>query len=397
MEVSKDMNNVIVQRELEQLGEAFKEYGIINKPKTLEEFKSQMGLSKSNHANVKYTISSIAESDKRVMMYDKDTKETQNRELAEYIIVETDVTNKYNQFVCFAFMRVENDRFKCYYVSGIERCKDTMRPKNEEKENGNSEVADTAEQKYITSITNEIEATAMFKNVYSKSNCNAVKLTLQAQECKIAAEIRNKQKKNYIVNKAGNLIAYNTGIMDEYGSYNIIVQELLTNGVGVAKVVRSKALLIKDGFETTEIEPVKLYESIEELVFEGKSEDIDTESDLGIQHIVTEREERLPEGARGMSAKKLYDAIKASIEFDIRMNKHDFRWILPFYSHSFNEIQYLFPLYITKEYTESADAALIVRKEGDIYRLGTVLTLKQAYIDAAEISEPKCMWISMEE
>lgn len=107
MEVSKDMNNVIVQRELEQLGEAFKEYGIINKPKTLEEFKSQMGLSKSNHANVKYTISSIAESDKRVMMYDKDTKETQNRELAEYIIVETDVTNKYNQFVCFAFMRVE--------------------------------------------------------------------------------------------------------------------------------------------------------------------------------------------------------------------------------------------------------------------------------------------------
>lgn len=185
----------------------------------------------------------------------------------------------------------------------------------------------------------------------------------------------------------------NTGIIDSYGEFIYLMWNTTGKLLTTDRIVSSIDDMRKAGFEQTEVEPIKFYESKDQLIFSGDIEDIDIFAGNGVRHISDERRDRLPDEVANWSSKRLIDALKSSIEFNVKMSKHDTHWILPFYCTSKNEIEYLFPLYLTGDYDGKADAALVVAPVDSKYIIKTVLEVEMAHKNAASIGEPDCIWM----
>lgn len=353
--------------------------------------KHRWGLEKANSANINYNLNLLKESAKQVEYYDFELKQTTNVDEAKYEVVKTSMDNKYGQQLAMTFGRNSIDnKFKLFYMSSYERCLRVMQPGTPDGTNTDTGV----EAQYnLDRITKSIADMSLFKEAYYERNLAALDNMIRAYEGKIKYEVRANICENYLVNRDRTYVMYNTGIIDKFGEQILVMQELSGTVLQAKQLVTSVQMLESRGFSEYYIEPVRLYNKKEELMFDCSISSIDIKAARGREHIISERRQRFPDDVAQLTDIELYNRIKESIDFGLKMCKRDVMWALPFYCIEENEIQWLMPLYATGNFTGKADAALIVKKVGGHYVLKTLIPIELAYNNASAVSEPKCIWV----
>ena len=374
-------NNMLYDNRINNL--ALK-YGVIKSSKlTLQRVCRAFGESVDNADRV---VDSLETADIKVQMYDFGLNITENKNEAKYIVLNTGIKNKGDKEVCLLSGRGNKDvDFILYYIGNKDGGMKTMVSSLGERI--------TEDYEYLKDIVTKILEIAMYSE--ELKNKDKIYGVMRCIKARIEAYIKGRQKENeqYTFSKDRSYVMYNTGILDSYGNYVMVAGRMDDENIKDQIIISSKILMEKFKFAETNIEPVSLYDNTLDLVFQGKYEDIDIEASNRIEHIIKERANRFPKQVQKMSDKKIYDSIKSSIDFDLRMYKRDTRWILPFYNIKFDEIQYLFPLFLMSDYKDTADLALVVRKQNDMYMLCTVLTVEKAYINASALGETNCRWM----
>lgn len=179
---------------------------------------------------------------------------------------------------------------------------------------------------------------------------------------------------------------FNTGLVTEY--YNPIFAAFHENTKG-----DTDQPFVLIGFFTEDKYPITLFAERPDVAnyFTDPAEvvyDRNKELVKNVHHIVNDRIERFPEGLQDdpqYLASRLETAIARAEERVLR----NYKTAIPQFNQG--EIQLLLPLCIKDP--KKADCALVVGKEGAVYKAYTVLTLDMAYNNARLLTRPDKEWL----
>lgn len=117
----------------------------------------------------------------------------------------------------------------------------------------------------------------------------------------------------------------------------------------------------------------------------------DTRLDLrvNIDHIIGDNRDRFPDEFGTFDKYQLGVIVNGSIEEAKKRIKRNYKTAIPQYFNG--KIQLLLPLCLTSK--ESADLALVVEKDNNIYRAATCLTLDMAINNARLLAKPDDEWL----
>lgn len=158
----------------------------------------------------------------------------------------------------------------------------------------------------------------------------------------------------------------------------------LKQPIWVFKCFDRESNRIMNGF-ADKPELANYFQNAEELIYESGRRLIPD-----FEHILDDREKRFPDDFKALSKPQQVERIKSAIESALTRIRRNYKTAIPqFYS---NSIQLLLPLCITT--AESADVALVVAREGEVYRANTILPLDWAYNNARLLAKPDREWLN---
>jgi hypothetical protein len=119
--------------------------------------------------------------------------------------------------------------------------------------------------------------------------------------------------------------------------------------------------------------------------------DLSFRLETNVEHIVETHEERLPDFLKGNRTGAIA-ALEGATKFLKQRVLRNYKVAIPHWYEG--HIQLLLPLYLTSDV--EADLAFVADKDnaGKVYRIKTVLTMDQAYIDARLICRPDREWLN---
>ena len=220
--------------------------------------------------------------------------------------------------------------------------------------------------------------------------------------------LRAKRQGRLLINDTGDKAVFNTGLLDHYfGSIYVLAEartgtgEQKTELANPVRIERIRDITSKYGFKINGGETVRekdlplkatFFETFEDIFFRP---DLDIDLDLKtIEHIVTDRVDRLPPEFQGKPQRDVAMQIKTAIGFGLAMAELNYKFIVPQYRPESDSIQFLMPLYLKQKFESTPDVALVLRKEGDFYVPETILTLDWAYQNSRVIAKPDETWLN---
>ena len=201
-----------------------------------------------------------------------------------------------------------------------------------------------------------------------------------------------------LFNPEGNMILFNTNLINKYGDDLYIVGgKIVYNGkvcITDLEVAPSKSKLSKYGYKNETPNPPQFFEDINEIVFHC-SWDIDDDMDKR-EHIIEERIERFPERYRNLKPNILGQTLNNAINFATKIAQRNYKFIVPMYYPTKQRIQLLMPIYLDNTYSNHPDFALVLTpdKEAQLYVPETILGLAEVYQDARLIAKPEESWLN---
>lgn len=119
----------------------------------------------------------------------------------------------------------------------------------------------------------------------------------------------------------------------------------------------------------------------------------DTKLELrsNINHIIEDNIDRFPQQLQKMDSHLLGSLLEGTINDAKRRVRRNYKTAIPQYYNG--KLQLLLPLCLTSK--TSADLALVVEKENNIYRASTCLTLDMAINNARLIAKPDDEWLKV--
>lgn len=206
---------------------------------------------------------------------------------------------------------------------------------------------------------------------------------------------------SFILNSTKTRFLINTSLLDKFG--NDIYLVFAFNGVELLApyFVDTKAYLLKQGFTKEDVRlklaPVRFYDDYSDLTFRGEIEDFDLGNTRRLEHIIIDRKLRFPEEVQNLPQDLLHNKLIQAINLGVHLSKCDRSYIVPMYSITRNEIQFLFPLHILKSVSESPELVIIVGKNENYYNVMTILSLEDAYINSKVLSPYSRGWLQVKE
>lgn len=110
-----------------------------------------------------------------------------------------------------------------------------------------------------------------------------------------------------------------------------------------------------------------------------------------VEHIIDDNLERFPENLQKMEKYQLSVLLGGTINDAIRRIRRNYKTAVPQYYKG--KLQLLLPICLTSK--ASADLALVIEKENNIYRASTCLTLDMAINNARLIAKPDDEWLKV--
>jgi hypothetical protein len=206
----------------------------------------------------------------------------------------------------------------------------------------------------------------------------------------------------YNFNEDKSKCVMNTGLIDVYGNYIYIIDNtpyIPDFDNKRLSILNNKAGLLNMGFSIQNVkklpDPLIFTEDNSQLLFKADITDFDFEDTMHLYHIIEERRYRFPEKYRKESTKALCDRLKDAVEQAVKIQKTDYRYILPKYDFYRHDIQFLIPFHLDTKLDEAPELAIVVGENRGILSVYTVLFTDDAYDDARLLCRPSSDWIKI--
>lgn len=261
-------------------------------------------------------------------------------------------------------------------------------------------------EKPVNKLHNEMYDLLLNKERFGefKSNgCSKLISYIYVMAKRLGHLIKNKRQGGYILNQDKSMVVFNSALVDKYNNDIFILGTVRKNYLGDVDVVdfsvcESKSKLIQYGFAKEDIrtmpEPLKVWNSVEELNFRASIDEFDLDDRKRIVHILEERIDRFPEKYRDESRDVLYEKVTNAVKNCIRLQDRGYKYIQPMYHIAKDEVQYLIPLHLDAKLSDPPELTLIVQKANGFYSLATVIATEEAYDNARVVEYPNCVWLS---
>lgn len=299
--------------------------------------------------------------------------------------------------------------FEKYHFKVMSRQKDSDLP--DYRDSTDVENNQTADGKEITTVEN-------CKKVYDSTNDNSVILSVVTEEIfanlmwptwksitgldtyikiigrrisQIKADGRTEQ---YVENRIGNVVV-NTGLMNRYGQDILVLYRKYLNDESYKayKVMNSKSHFNDEGFtreqSMQELKPICFFNK-EEREFKASFSDFDITYN-NLRHIVEERKDRLPDSLRTENPDRIANIILDALRMGLKIQERDSGYAKPIYTDG--RISWLLPLRIFTTINQEPELVLVIRNDGDYYRLRTILSYDSAMKDRiTSLNLYRCLW-----
>lgn len=201
----------------------------------------------------------------------------------------------------------------------------------------------------------------------------------------------------YIVNSEATLLVVNSSLVDKFGNDMHILFKYRNGELFEPSFIESKLSLVKIGFSredtSKDLEPVTFYNSIEDIIFNGKFDDFDLANSRRLEHIIVERRDRFPLEVQALSDSILCSKLIQAVRQGVHISKCDKRYIVPMYSIARDCIQYMFPFHVANDMSEAPELVIIVGKHDGFYDVMTIIPLVEAFINQKTLSPYSDSWI----
>lgn len=228
-------------------------------------------------------------------------------------------------------------------------------------------------------------------------------LRLANYVCYLFKIINSAKNLNYIqYGKNEESAVINSRLFSRYGTYIYlhIKTDKTKRVVRTLKVIRGMSDVVDFGYNMNclNLEPYNFFQDVRNVTFYSKSIDEFDLNDISrLEHIVKDRNNRLPESIRSRNLAELVQGIRSAVDFAIRMSRIDYRFVLPMYNLEYEKIQFLMPFYTKFEPGMPPDCVLVVNQNTvGGWSLMTVLDLESAYKNARIINKTDTNWLMLD-
>jgi len=204
----------------------------------------------------------------------------------------------------------------------------------------------------------------------------------------------------YIVNGDKTLMCINTGLLDKYMRVIFVLANINTKdrSFEIIDVIDSKSDLVKAGFDKEKVKKmpdvVQLYDNKEQLIFMDDIDSFDIDRYSRLKHILVDRKDRFPKEISEWSEDVIIAKIKESVGFAVKMQKRNYRYILPIYNCTDDEMSYLIPLHFNTSMCDEPELVAIAAHGKDgFYEIVTVISVEDAYDCARPLARLDNCWI----
>ncbi len=193
---------------------------------------------------------------------------------------------------------------------------------------------------------------------------------------------------NLLVSDDGKSCIFNTGLIDVHGNQISVISSIKNNIIESEnmRICLSVTSAIKAGFDKDKakrgVQPVKFYDSKEDLIFDSDLDDFDFEDISRLRHICRDRVSRFPEEMQTMSMTALATDVKRCVEIAVKISKVDTRYIRPIYNRDLDQMNFVVPYHPCGDFSKPATCGIVIaRYDSGLWELMTILDEKQ-YRDA---------------
>ncbi len=213
--------------------------------------------------------------------------------------------------------------------------------------------------------------------------------------------VKRGESGQYIINQEKTMLCVNTALTDKYMRDIYVLAKINMEWFEyeLLDVIDSKSTLVEAGFSKEDVrvmpDILPLYIKKEQLIFSEGIDSFDMDNYGRISHILNDRKDRLPCEIAKLSEDAIMARIKESVEVALKMQKRDYKYIVPMYNTKEDRISYLLPLYLGKSVYDKPELAAIVT-EGDcgFYEIATVISISDAYDCARPLARPDNCWLN---
>ena len=206
---------------------------------------------------------------------------------------------------------------------------------------------------------------------------------------------KNKDISKFLIkNKDFSYVLINTGLLDKFGKYIMIVAGVYNSEPNEAPYIHknslklggSKVSLLELGFEKSDlakvIERVSFSDNgIIDLLFTAGIEDFDLDSRLRLDHCIRERRFRFPNIFSDVSDEVVYSDIAKAIEIGLVLNKYDRNYIKPVYNQSRDCIDFVIPYHVANDFQKKPELGIVVSLNNDYWQIMTILSYEDVLKD----------------
>jgi hypothetical protein len=198
-------------------------------------------------------------------------------------------------------------------------------------------------------------------------------------------------------NEDGNYLIFNSGLLDKYTNFVLLQCKLLEivstkhnekclNVESISLVSRLAPDLMDKAF------PVLQLCSRDRFFF--PSDRIFLDHTARLDHMFTERWDRLDADGHDYSPDVLFKSLQSSVDLALKMNQIDSSYIIPYYNLKQSDVLYLIPLYVGSVVLSKPVCAVSVGLTRDgVWAPITILTLSMARSNARLLNKLKNTWL----
>ena len=218
--------------------------------------------------------------------------------------------------------------------------------------------------------------------------------------CKLRSEWADGADDKVLYNGDGSRILWNTNLFDRFGHDILICSEvsLKTDGKEfftshriITKGIRELRDLGFSGYEKPAI--ASFFTDANDVVFHPEWKiDIDVNFQK-LYHAVEDNRSRYPKAFQGKNPDYVGRCLTNAISLSLVIARRDFRFIVPMYSTTHRQLQFLMPLFLGGQIKRKPDLAVILTAENGFYVPETIVDMKMAYQDARLITKPSESWL----
>ena len=218
--------------------------------------------------------------------------------------------------------------------------------------------------------------------------------------CKLRSEQAEGAADKVIYNGDGSRILWNTNLFDRFGHDILICSEVTRKTDGkefftshriITKGVRELRDLGFSGYEKPAI--ASFFTDANDVVFHPEWKiDIDVNFQK-LYHAVEDHRSRYPKAFQGKNPDYVGRCLTNAISLSLVIARRDFRFIVPMYSTTHRQLQFLMPLYLGGQIKRTPDLAVILTAENGFYVPETIIDMKRAYKDARLVTKPDESWL----